>query len=527
MESYVLALDIGTSSVRAALYDFQGNVLPETFVKNERQLTATDDGGAEIDALEGLKQIEQAIDDVLERSAKLEGEISHVAASSFWHSLVGVDAKAKPTTKVFGWADTRSRNYVQVLREKLNESTTHNRTGARFHSSFWTAKLLWLKKEFPEIFKQTDKWLSFSDFIALKLFVTPSSRRLSGGHLARRAVNKVESVSAGSRHNSRLEAGITAFTSVSMASATGIFDIRVNDWDEELINFLKIKRANLPEIVAEDAQTFGLNSKYQKRWTQLKDTKWFPAIGDGAANNIGAGCVEKSKAALMIGTSGAMRVAFAGEIPKQIPNGLWCYRIDRKRIIIGGALSDGGGLYSWLKENFRLKDDDNKTEAEIEKRDADAHGLTFLPFLAGERGTGYHENAHGAVLGLKSATDTIDIVQAALESVAYRFAEIFDQLHNICKVREIIASGGALRESPVWTQIISDVLQQNMSLPDTREASSRGAVLLALETIGKMESIENLETPKGREFKFDKKRSAIYRKARKRHENFYELLINK
>ncbi len=485
----ILTLDIGTSSVRAALYDFDGNVLPKTFVKNDRQLTATDDGGAEIDAFEGLKQLENAIEEVLKKAENIEGEIEYVAASSFWHSLVGVDKIGKPTTKIFGWADTRSSKYVAVLRKKINEREVHNRTGAHFHSSFWTAKLLWLKKDFPDIFAKTDKWLSFSDFIALKFFSE-------------------------------------AKTSVSMASATGIFDIRLNDWDEKLLKFLKIKRENLAEIVAQDSQTFQLNSKYQKRWERLKTARFFLAIGDGAANNIGAGCVNKEKAALMIGTSGAMRVAFAGNPPKQIPEGLWCYRIDRKRIIIGGALSDGGGLYHWLKDNLKLIGTDDEIEDKISQNAPDSHGLTFLPFLAGERSTGYSENAHGAILGLKTATNSIDIVQAALESVAYRFAEIYDRLNEICKINSIIASGGALRESPVWTQIISDVLRQNLNLPDTREASSRGAVLLALETIGKIESIENQETPKGQEFKFDKKRNAIYREAKKRHERFYNLLVN-
>ena len=488
MKPLILALDIGTSSVRAALYDMQGNVLPATMVKNERTLTATDDGGAEIDAQEAFTQIERAVDDVLEKSAKVIGEISHVAASSFWHSLVGVDAKGNPTTKVFGWADTRSAKYVADLRKKFDESAVHNRTGAKFHSSFWTAKLLWLRKDYAKVFEKTDRWLSFSDFAALKLFGQPK-------------------------------------TSVSMASATGIYNLRLNAWDADLLNFLKIKQADLPEIVAEDSQTFRLNTKYQKRWARLKNAEWFAAIGDGAANNIGAGCVAKSKAALMIGTSGAMRVAFTGEVPSVIPGGLWCYRIDRKRVIIGGALSDGGGLYRWLKDNLKLNGTDDEIETEIEKRTPDSHGLTFLPFLAGERGTGYHENAHGAILGLKSATDTIDIAQAALESVAYRFAEIYDQLSDVCQVREIIASGGALRESPVWTQIIADVLAQNLSLPDVREASSRGAVLIALEMIGAIESIEKQETPKAQEFKFYKKRNAVYKKARERHEKFYDILV--
>jgi gluconokinase len=486
---FILALDIGTSSVRAALYDAEGNVLPATFVKNERILTATHEGGAEIEATEAFGQIVQAIDDVLKKSEKIKGEIEYVAASAFWHSLVGVDAKGKPATKVFGWAENRSAKYVSVLREKFDERAVHNRTGARFHSSYWTAKFVWLEKDFPKVFAKTQKWLSFSDFVALRLF----------GEAA---------------------------TSVSMASGTGIFDIRKCVWDAELLKFLKINESNLPEIVAEDAQVFRLNKTYAKRWTRLKTAKWFPAIGDGAANNIGAGCVQKSKAALMIGTSGAMRVAFAGEPPEEIPDGLWCYRIDRQRIIIGGALSDGGGLYRWLKDNLKLNGIDDEIENEIERREPDSHNLTFLPFLAGERSTGYFESAKGAILGLHSSTDAIDIVQAALESVAYRFAEILDQLNDVAKVREIIASGGALRESPVWTQIISDVLAKNLSLPDVREASSRGAVLLALETIGKIESIEKQKTPKGREFKFDKKRNAIYRKARVRHEKFYNLIIN-
>ena len=488
-ESLILALDIGTSSVRAALYDFNGEVLPSTMVKNDRTLTATDDGGAEIDAAEAFAQIEKAVDDVLKKSSEVNGEITHVAASSFWHSLVGVDGSSKPTTKVFGWADTRSAKYVADLRAKFDEPAVHNRTGARFHSSFWTAKLLWLRQDHAKIFEKTDKWLSFSDYAALKFFDE-------------------------------------AATSVSMASATGIYNLRTNDWDAELIKFLKIKRPNLPKIVTEDARTFQLNSKYQKRWERLKNAEWFTAIGDGAANNIGAGCTEKSKAALMIGTSGAMRVAFAGAVPKKIPNGLWCYRIDRKRVIIGGALSDGGGLYRWLKDNLKLNGTDDEIETEIGKRVPDSHNLTFLPFLAGERGTGYHENARGAILGLHSSTDAIEITQAALESVAYRFAEIYDELNKVAKIKEITASGGALRESPVWTQIIADVLAQNMSLPDVREASSRGAVLLALEAIGAIESVEKQHTLKGEEFKFDKKRNSVYKSARKRHAHFYKLLIS-
>jgi gluconokinase len=386
---------------------------------------------------------------------------------------------------VLGWADTRSSEQTAVLRKRFDEAEIHSRTGARFHSSFWPAKLLWLKKTDPKAFARTDKWLSLSDYIVLKLCGEP-------------------------------------ITSLAMASATGIFDIRKCTWDASLLKYIGIKNANLP-VIADDASTFQLNARFTKLWSRLASARWFPAIGDGAANNIGAGCVSSNKAALMIGTSGAMRVAYKGDPPATIPFGLWCYRIDRERVIIGGALSDGGGLYQWLRDNLILP---KNAEAAIAKRPPAGHGLIFLPFLAGERSTGYYEDAHGSVIGLRSSTDTVDILQAALESVAFRFAEIFDQLNSVVNIRDVIASGGALRESPVWTQIIADVLGRNLTLPETHEASSRGAVLLALETIGKIKAIEKVPTPEARCFEPNKVHRAIYRRARAKHNSIYQQIFD-
>ncbi len=480
----ILALDIGTSSVRAAVYDETGERLPDTVVKNDRQIEFTEQGGAEIDAGKAIEQIFRAVDDVLALAAVTH--IQYVAMSCFWHSLIGVDRDGNAVTPVLTWADTRAKDTVKDLRRHFDEREMHNRTGSRFHASYWPAKLLWYGREQPEIFGRADKWMSLSDYLALKL---------SG----------------------------KAVTSVSMASGTGLFDVRRCDWDDDLLSFLGITRENLPAII-ESGDTF-----QTARWEKLKNAKWFPGIGDGAANNIGAGCTTKEKAALMVGTSGAMRTVFAGEPPAEIPHGLWCYRVDRQRVITGGALSDGGGLYAWLKNTLKIAPvaaaADDEIEAEIARRAPDSHGLTVMPFFSGERSTGYHENAKGAILGMTQNSTAVEIVHAAMEAVAFRFAAIFEQLQTVCPVTEMIASGGALRESAVWTQIMADVLGRNLSLPDTREASSRGAVLLALKTIGKIESIEEIETPRGQQFNFDKDRHEVYRNARTRHEEFYRKII--
>ncbi len=296
-----LALDIGTSSVRAALYDGDANGLPRTSVKIERTLTSTADGWAEIDADVAFEQVVAAIDAVLEKTKNLKGEIDCVASCSFWHSIVGVDANGKPTTKVLSWADRRSREYSRVLKERFDEATIHDRTGAHFHSSFWPAKLLSFRRENTAIFEKTSMWLSLSDYIALKLFGRP-------------------------------------VTSVSMASGTGIFDQRKCVWDNELSKFLKVKTSALP-VIAADGETFRLNRKFAARWPRLKNAAWFPSVADGAADNVGSGCVTKDKAALMVGTSAALRIIYQGEPPEQIPDGLWCYRVDRKRVIGSGQLS--------------------------------------------------------------------------------------------------------------------------------------------------------------------------------------------
>ncbi len=413
-------------------------------VRIEGSFAATQDGGSEIDADEAFSQVTAAIDAILKRSSKLKGNIQYVASCSFLHSLVGVDKKGKPTTKVFGWADTRSREHSAVLKKRFDERSVHSRTGAHFHSSFWPAKLLWLRRESPDVFAGTARWLSFSDFIALRLFGD-------------------------------------AATSVSMASATGVFDLRKCTWDAELLKFLKITISALPTIPENDSTTNRLTKPFAKRWPRLKDAEWFPAIGDGMSDNIGADCVTKNKAVLMVGTSAAMRVAYLGEPPKQIPDGLWCYRVDRKRSIIGGALSDGGNLYQLIKTKFKLP---RNTDDIIARRGEVPDDLIVTPFFFGERSTGYNEMATGAIIGLKPTHDGIDVLHAAMEGIAFRLAAISERLHKVAKIDQIVASGGALRESPVWTQIIANVFGRDLRMNATDESSLRGAVIFALEQIG-------------------------------------------
>jgi gluconokinase len=313
--------------------------------------------------------------------------------------------------------------------------------------------------------------------------------------------------------------------SISMASGTGVLDIRNLAWDEVLLAGLGIAAEQLPPLAPAHKSSSGLTKDYARRWPTLNSAQWFQAIGDGAANNIGAGCTSPGSTALMIGTSAALRVLWKGEPPGLLPPELWCYRADAERVVLGGALSDGGGLYSWMRGNLALGEDEEEVTSALARMEPDAHGLTLLPFWAGERSTGWATRARGAILGLTMHTRALEILRAAMEAVAYRLAIIFDALGTVVPASETIASGGALAASSVWTQIICDTLGSPIKLSGVHEASSRGAVLLALEATGKIKSIEDVPAPLGQTFEPDMAHHERYRHGLRRQQKIYEHII--
>jgi len=227
----------------------------------------------------------------------------------------------------------------------------------------------------------------------------------------------------------------------------------------------------------------------------------------------------------MVGTSGAMRVVFEGEPPTTLPPSLWSYRVDDRRVVVGGALSDGGGLYRWLTQSLIVDQDPIELSRTLSAIDPDSHGLTVLPFWSGERSTGWTGDARGAILGLTQTTTPVEIILAALEAIAYRFALIAGALESVAPGAKIVATGNALRSSPLWSQIITDVLGRQVIFGGSPEASIRGAALLALEAVGKIGSIEEVEISVDDVFEPDMDRHVVYERGLERQEEFYRKLV--
>lgn len=483
----VLAVDIGTSGVRASLFDQRGDEIDGTGVRLQASHSTINDLAAK-DAQEIFSLVARTLDTLLDKPSQIAFQIDLIAISCFWHSLVGVDVHGNSTTPVMGWADTHAVAAVKELRNRFDEAEVHSRTGCRFHPSYWPAKLLSLRTEQPEVFRTTRQWLSFGEYLVLRLF------------------------------------GETA-ASISMASGTGLFNQQLQEWDKDLTAELDIPLESLPCIACPDRAFQGMADEFSERWPQLTEARLIPPSGDGAANTIGSGCTSNDKLALMIGTSGALRTIMKGEPPKKLPRELWCYRADEKRVVLGGALSDGGSLYHWIRESLLATEDSEIIESRLEELEPDAHGLAVLPFWGGERSTGWSPDARGAIFGLTLQTQPIEILRAAMEAIAYRFAMIAKALEPFAPDAAIIASGNALRSSPVWTQMIADVLGRPVSLSGASEASARGAALLALEAMGRIDGFEEFPAPVKTTFEPDFTRHARYRDGLQRQLKLYDRFI--
>jgi gluconokinase len=479
-DSRVLSIDLGSSSVRAEFYDGSGTREEGTETKVDYELEYTHDGGVVKDADELLDLVARAVDGALSNAGN--APISGVAMSTFWHSVVGLDREGSPTTPVLYWADRRAAGTARELSESVDEAAVHRRTGCVLHSSYWPAKLLWLCRERAEAFGNTERWVSPGDYLYARFF--------EGSHVG-----------------------------TSMASATGLFDQNQLRWDEKTLEALPVERSHL--LPVSDEPLHGLKEEWARRWPALRDVPWFPAAGDGACSNVGSGCTTNDRLALMVGTSGAMRVLWRAD-SVEIPDGPWCYRADEKRFVMGGALSDGGNLVGWLRNTLRLPEE---TEELLAAMEPDSHGLTFLPLLAGERGPSWADEANGTIAGLSMSSTPVEILRAAMEAVALRFALIAEIIEAASPgEKRVVATGGGLLNSPTWTKIMADALGRAITTSGVQEASSRGAALLALEKLGALE-IEEAEAPLGETFEPDPERREVYTEALERQRRLYEAVL--
>jgi gluconokinase len=426
----VLVIDAGSSSVRVLLTDQAGKPLPGGVARRDHQF----DAHATADAIHLRELTEACIDDALKHPQA--HTITAVGMAVFVGNLLGVDDNGTPHTRLLTYADTRSHPDAAALRDEYDLATVHQRTGCRIHAAYHPAKLRWLHRTQSQTVARVRQWTDFATYCYRVWF------------------------------------GRAVPCSYSVAAWSGLFDRHALVWDTAWLAALGLSVDDLPPLADFDASQTGLAPAYADRWPAVRGIPFYLAVGDGAAANIGSGGTDTTRPVLTVGTTAALRVVT--EHPGLTPTGLWAYRVDARRHLVGGATSEGGNIFAWARHTLRLNT--AAIDRELIQRVPGSHQLTALPLLAGERSPGYIAEATGTLHGLQLTTSGLDILHALLEGVALRLRLVYDLMNRPGEI--VLAGGGALSASPAWAQIIADALRVPLHLVDAPEATGRGVALL-------------------------------------------------
>jgi gluconokinase len=443
---WVLALDVGSSSVRAQVYDARGTALGPSSLAQVPVRWRTDPPGAmEADASRLVTASLRALDHAVKAARAARVEIAAVAMDTFWHGLMGVAADGRPVTPLHAWGDTRAREDASALRERVDAAAVHARTGCFVHESYPAARLVWLRRTAGDSFSRAAGWLSIGEHLGERLF---GVRR----------------------------------TSLSMASGTGLLDVARCRWDGEMLAAAGIRAELLPEL--SDEPMAGLEPGLARRWPELARVPWFPALGDGACATLGSGAGRAGTIALTVGTSAAVRVLREGAVTR-VPDGLWLYRLDARRTVAGRALSNAGNVFAWLRRTLRLPRAD-RLEALLAATEGDPPPrLRVVPALVGERPPLSEREEVAAMAGMTMATSPADLWRAWTDAVAARIAEAVAAVEDeYGRADRVVASGGALHASEAFRRAVERALGRPLVLRGDADETARGAALVALERLG-------------------------------------------
>ncbi len=480
-------MDIGTSSTKAVLFDTLGNILGEA--SYEYDIISSKNGYAEQNPLDWAK----ASINVLKEVSKLKPskDIKGIGLSGQMHGLVMLDKDDNVLDNAIIWCDNRTINEVSDL-EKFGSKRLKEITGNSPMPAFTLAKLLWVKKNKNEIYKKISKVMLPKDYIRYVL-----------------------------THEFKTE--------YSDASGMQMMDIRSGKYSKELLDYFDIDINILPEIVESDSIT-GVITKEVSNITGLENTTFVVGgASDQAASALGNGIVDNTKVSITLGSSGVVFGALNELNIKD--NGLQYFRHAIKDTYHTMAVTNGcGNSLKWYKDNFcdyeKLKAKEENTSVydyltkNIDKIPAGSNGLIFLPYIMGERTPHLDPNALGVFVGLRSSTSKDMMTKAIIEGISYSMKDCYDLLD--IKPDKVLISGGGARNKK-WIQIISSMLNKEVSRTNSSEAGALGVALLAMvanneykdiyDAVNNVVKIKDTVEPNKKDNKIYEKYMEIYKMA--------------
>jgi gluconokinase len=441
----VLAVDIGTSATKAVLFDGDGRVL--SLARRPYPLLTPHPDWAEQDPDVVYRAVLEAIREVYQNRPSGRA-VDAVAFSAQWYSTMPVAGDDRALSPYLTWSDRRGAAIADGLRRSEQGREIYRATGCPLDAIYPLSKIIWLR--------QANLPAASTRFISIKEYVF---RRLFGEYVV----------------------------DWSMASSTGLFDIRRRDWSPAALEVAGIDRSCLSAPVS-PYQTFS-------RWTpDVLDRTGLPqgipcviGAGDGVLSSIGVGAVGRGIAAVNVGTSAACRYLIAAPTidPKER---LWTYALDERWWVIGGIVSSGGIVYDWFVRQCagagpvgdppgpELHAALNDLASEVPPG---SEGLIFLPYLSGEQCPVWDPETTGGFFGLTLRHGRGHLTRAVYEGIALSLARVAEALADAVEpIQEVRVTGGLLSSS-TWLQIAADMWGTRILVPESPEGSALGAAVLA------------------------------------------------
>jgi gluconokinase len=441
---YYLGIDVGTTSAKAVAFSETGEILAShscTYKMYHPQTAWCEQNPEEV-----FEAVIESTNKVI--SALPSYKLLLAAFSSAMHGLLLMDKNGQRLTNCIIWADNRAADIAGRLRYSEWGNKIYHATGVPVHAMSPLCKLIWLKENEPTVFNKADKFISIKEYIYYRIF---------GEYLI----------------------------DTSVASATGLLNLKTLEWDERILNFIDINFTSLSEVVSTKTKKI-YNKKNAgasaRNWLMPDGTPFIIGSSDGALANIGTGATEKNTMAITIGTSSAARIiTHAPETDADMR--IFCYHATDDCYILGGASNNGAVVLEWLKNKLL---ETNESVAELfQKAEAVSAGsddLIFVPYILGERAPIWNSNAKGIFFGLSINHKKAHLIRACMEGVIYSVYSIARILLENRLITEIRVSGG-FAQSSLWLQMLADVCNIKVMVSDAVESAALGAVMLGMEAM--------------------------------------------
>ncbi len=483
---YILGLDIGTTGVKGVLINEKGEIV--IIATSEYSLSTPFPNWAEQDPEDWWNATKDVISQI-GRQFPLN-KIKGIGLTGQMHGAVFLNKDGKVLRPAILWCDQRTSKEAKEIEEIIGKKEIINFTANPPLTGFTAPKILWVRKNEPEIYERTRKILLPKDYIRFRL----------SGEFA---------------------------SDVTDSSGTSLFDVEKRIWSKEVLERLKIDLELLPTVY-ESIEITGKISEIGSKETGLKTgTPLVAGAGDQSAAGVGNGVIEEGIISVTLGTSG---VVFAStNFPKIDPEGrlhTFCHALPSTWHLMGVMLSAGGSL-RWFRDNFCEGASYNIIIEEAKKVPPGSEGIIFLPYLMGERTPHKDPFAKGVIFGISGYHKKGNILRAVMEGITFGLLDSLSLIEKMkVPINQIRLSGGGAR-SPFWCQMQSDIFGKEAVKLNIEEGSSFGAALLASVGTGIFPSLKDAcqKVIKIKEtYKPDLKNHSLYQKYYQIYQDLYPAL---